>query len=118
MHVAKLYRYPIKGLSPERLDAVQIPSNEGFPIDRQYALLLSDADFDPAAPIWLAKANFIMLMLHEKIAQLKTHYDELNKILEVKHPDGSIFNFKLDNSADRSALENFFYDFMPPTLKP
>ena len=117
MHVAKLYRYPIKGLSPERLDAVQIPSNEGFPIDRQYALLLSDADFDPAAPIWLAKANFIMLMLHEQIAQLKTHYDEANKTLEVKHPDGSIFNFKLDNSAGRSALENFFYGFMPQHLK-
>jgi hypothetical protein len=94
---AKLYRYPIKGLSPERLDAVKIPSNEGFPIDRQYALLLSDADFDPAAPIWLAKANFIMLMLHEQIAQSKTHYDEVNKTLEVKHPDGIIF-FSLRHS--------------------
>ncbi len=116
MHVANLYRYPIKGLSPERLDEVQIISNEGFPIDRQYALLFTEAYFDSSAPIWLAKANFIMLMLHEQIAQLKTHYDEVNKTLEVKHPDGSLLNFKLDNIAGRSALENFFYEFMPQHL--
>jgi hypothetical protein len=35
------------------------------------------------------------------------------KILEVKYPDCSDFNFKLDNSVGRSVWENFIYDFMP-----
>ena len=62
------YRYPIKGLSPERLEAKQLLSNEGFPTDRRYVRLLSNADFDPSAPIWLAKANFILLMIYEQIS--------------------------------------------------
>lgn len=66
MQVAGLYRYPVKGLSPERLSSVQIETGACFPHDRQYALLRTQSAFDATAPVWLAKANFIMLMLHEK----------------------------------------------------
>lgn len=116
MHIANLYRYPIKGLSPERIDAVEIKANEGFPVDRQYALLRTDVSFDPAAPKWIAKANFIMLMLHEQLATLSTHYDEHHKSLKIKQSDGSSRTFKLDESKGREALEAFFYEFMPQQL--
>ena len=50
MRVDSLFRYPIKGLSPERLESVQVAAGEGFPLDRMYALLRTDAAFDPARP--------------------------------------------------------------------
>jgi GntR family transcriptional regulator / MocR family aminotransferase len=116
MRIASLYRYPVKGLSPERLSTVQVATAEGFPLDRMYALLRTQADFDPDAPVWLAKANFVMLMMHEQIAGLKTHYLHQDKKLVVTTPTGRQLEFLLGESAGRAELEQFFADFMPKHL--
>ena len=116
MRIASLYRYPVKGLSPEHLQSVHVATDEGFPFDRMYALLRTDADFDPAAPVWLAKANFVMLMLHERVAALKTRYSDSDKTLLVNTPEGGELTFALGNPAGRSAFEKFFADFMPKQL--
>ena len=47
MNGASLYRYPVKGLSPEKLSSVQLTEGMGFPLDRRYALLRAEAAFDP-----------------------------------------------------------------------
>ncbi len=116
MHIASLYRYPVKGLSPERLASVQVAAGEGFPLDRMYALLRTDAAFDPAAPAWLPKANFVMLMLHEQVAALKTHYTDEGKTLRLRTPDGHERAFALDDAAGRNALGEFFLGFLPKRL--
>ena len=36
--VAALYRYPVKGLTPEPLDRVRLAPGETFPNDRAYAI--------------------------------------------------------------------------------
>ncbi len=113
MRITSLYRYPVKGLSPERLPSVRVASGEGFPLDRIYALLRTDAAFHPAAPTWLAKANFVMLMLHEQIAGLKTHYSEHDKTLHIQTPDGRAMAFLLDITSGRTALEQFMLEFIP-----
>ena len=48
--VTHLYRYPVKGLSAEPLDQARIEAGSGFPLNRMFALALSDTPFDPAAP--------------------------------------------------------------------
>ena len=116
MRIAKLYRYPVKGLSPEPLPSVHVDAGEGFPFDRSYALLRTGAQFDPAAPVWLAKANFLMLMLHERLATLKTRFSDSDKTLEINTPDERNFSFALGEAAGRHAIEEFFADFMPKQL--
>jgi len=116
MRVAKLYRYPVKGLSPERLPSVHVATGEGFPFDRSYALLRTGVQFDPAAPVWLAKANFLMLMMHEQLASLKTRFSDSDKTLEINTPDERNFSFALGEAAGRQAVEEFFADFMPKQL--
>lgn len=116
MHIARLYRYPVKGLSPERLTSVQVVAGEGFPLDRMYALLRTSEEFDPESPTWLSKANFIMLMLHEQIATLKTRYVHQDRCLHVKTPDGRERAFMLGEDAGREALAQFFLAFMPRQL--
>jgi uncharacterized protein YcbX len=116
MRIASLYRYPVKGLSPERLRSVRVAAGQGFPFDRMYALLRTRADFDPAVPTWLAKANFVMLMLHERVAALKTRYSDGDKTLQVDTPDGRKLAFALGDAAGQSAFEKFFADFMPKQL--
>jgi uncharacterized protein YcbX len=117
MHIVKLYRYPFKGLSPERLGETAVAAGEGFPLDRAFALLRTDAAFDPAAPAWLPKANFVMLMLHESLAALRTRYDEATRQLRVRLPDGGECGFAVDDEAGRAALGRFFLDYMPKRLE-
>jgi uncharacterized protein YcbX len=88
MKVANLYRYPVKGLSPEALASVQVAAGQPFPLDRKYALLRTEAAFDPAAPAWLPKANFVMLMLHEQVAGLRTRYSAQGEQLNVRTVEG------------------------------
>ncbi len=113
MKVANLYRYPVKGLSPERLSSVHLVAAAGFPLDRKYALLRTDAGFDPAAPVWLPKANFVMLMLHEQVAGLRTRYSAEGEQLSIRTPEGHEREFSLGSHSDRAALGRFFLEFLP-----
>lgn len=117
MRIVSLYRYPVKGLSPERQDKVLVTPNEGFPHDRRYALLRTDVDFDPTSPVWLAKANFLMLMLHEKLATLHSQFDETTNTLFIHTPDDRKLLFSLNDTSDRKKLETFFKELMPEKLQ-
>lgn len=116
MRIASLYRYPVKGLSPERLDTVQVAAGQGFPLDRAYALLRTGVAFDPAAPAWLAKANFLMLMMHEPLARLRTRFSEADGALQMRTPDGQTLSFRLEEAAGRNALEQFFAGYLGPRV--
>ncbi len=73
--IASIYRYPVKGLSPERLQQVVLAPGRCLPHDRQFAVALPSTEFDPARPEWLSKTHFIMLMRDEKLAHLHTRFD-------------------------------------------
>ena len=73
--VTAIYRYPVKGLSAERMDRVAFIPGECLPHDRRFAIALGSTLFDPQRPEWLSKIHFIMLMRDEKLAQLQTRFD-------------------------------------------
>ncbi|RYF09202.1 MAG: hypothetical protein EOO77_24375 [Oxalobacteraceae bacterium] len=62
--IADLYRYPVKGLSPEPLTTMALSATEGLPFDRDYALALGTTAFDPGRPEPLDKGYFLMLRTH------------------------------------------------------
>jgi len=70
-----IYRYPVKGLSPERLDDVRLEVGQTLPADRKYAIENGPSGFDPAAPGYLPKNRFLMLMRNERLAALRTEFD-------------------------------------------
>ena len=113
IEVTSLYRYPVKGLSPESLDSVTLTAGSGVPADRVYALLRNDAAFDARAPAWLLKANFLMLMLHPQLAALQTRYVEADDALYLRRGEEKERCFDLTTPAGRLALENFFLGYLP-----
>jgi hypothetical protein len=60
--VAAIYRYPVKGLSAEKIDRVVLTPGECLPYDRRFATALRSTCFDREHPEWLPKTHFIMLM--------------------------------------------------------
>src|ERR1700757_4483479 len=83
MHIDSLYRYPIKGLSPERLGSAQLETNGYFPGDRLFALENGPSGFDPAAPVHQPKIKFLMLMRNARLASLETRYDDASGTLTI-----------------------------------
>ncbi|WP_170985087.1 MOSC domain-containing protein [Roseomonas sp. AR75] len=75
MRVEKIARYPVKGLSPEYMEAVELTEGQGLPHDRRFAFAQGDSAFDPAAPKWLPKRNFACLAVNAGIAAVHAAYD-------------------------------------------
>ncbi len=73
--ITGLYRYPIKGLSPQPIETIRISAGQPFPFDRVFALARPNVPIDVAAPRWSKKGLFLMLMLDETLAQVRTHLD-------------------------------------------
>ena len=60
--IHSIYRYPVKGLSPEALPRIALAPGETVPGDRLYAIENGPSGFDPSAPAYLSKQHFLMLM--------------------------------------------------------
>jgi uncharacterized protein YcbX len=89
MRIEYLYRYPVKGLTAEPLDAAEVGQGDCIPWDRAFALAQGDSGFDPAQPAWLQKQNFMCLMKNARIASLFSFFDPRSGMLAIRAPDGS-----------------------------
>jgi uncharacterized protein len=106
--IASLYRYPVKGLSPEPLPSVLLEAGETFPADRRYAIENGPSGFDPAAPAWLHKSHYLMLMRNERLAGLQTHFEDQTHLLTI-HEGGKVSVLgDLETAQGRAAIEAFF----------
>jgi uncharacterized protein len=106
--IASLYRYPIKGLSPEPLPQVALAVGQTVPADRLYAIENGPSGFDPADPKYLPKSYFLMLMRNERLAGLQTHFDESTDILSIRENGKVAVSGDLETAAGRAVIEAFF----------
>jgi len=106
--IVGLYRYPVKGLTPEPLSSTVLRPGQTVPADRRYAIENGPSGFDPAAPTWLAKPHFLMLMRDEWLAGLRTHFDDATNVLTIRHNGKIAAQGDLETSDGRAAIENFF----------
>ncbi len=63
--------------------AVAVTPGETLPCDRAYAIEQFAGSFDAAAPRYLPKSKFLMLMRDEKLAALSTAFDPETAALTV-----------------------------------
>ena len=106
--IASIYRYPVKGLSPEPLRDVALAVGQTLPADRRYAIENGPSGFDPAAPAWMAKAHFLMLMRNERLAALQTHFDDRTHVLTIRENGHVAARGDLGTPEGRAAVEAFF----------
>src|SRR6266404_4399825 len=105
--IAGIYRYPVKGLSPEQLDRAALSPGQTLLADRRYAIENGPSGFDPAEPKWLPKPHFLMLQRDEWLAALQTHFDDKSHVLTIRHNGAVAAEGDLDTAEGRSAIEQF-----------
>ena len=106
--IAGLYRYPIKGLTPEPLQRVALSTGQTVPADRSYAIENGPSGFDPAAPAWRPKTQYLMLMRNERLAALRSHFEEATHILTIRKDGEMVAQGDLETAKGRAAIESYF----------
>jgi len=112
-----IYRYPIKGLSPEPLERTELAVHETLPGDRLYAIENGPSGFDPAAPRHQPKQRYLMLMRNERLARLRTRFDHANHTLAVEAQGREAVRGDLRTPEGRAAIERFFAVFCADELR-
>lgn len=112
--LAHIYRFPVKGLRGEALDAVTLTAGQGVPDDRRFALARGGTRFDPAAPHWLPKQWFMMLMRDATLARLGCRVDLPAGTIELRAPGQSPCSASFSNADGRARLERYVNDFLGP----
>jgi GntR family transcriptional regulator/MocR family aminotransferase len=106
--VKAIYRYPIKGLSPEALTEVQLQAGGAFPFDRVFALVRPGAPIDPEEPKWAKKGLFLMSMLDDGLSEINTYVDPKTLRLTISRGETPLLEADLDSRDGRAAVESFF----------
>jgi MOSC domain-containing protein len=115
--VRAIYRYPVKGLSPQSLEQTTLRVGQTIPADRLYAVENGPAGFDPAAPAYFPKQRFLMLMRNERLAALRTEFDEPTHTLTIHWQGAEAARGDLRTPDGRGAIEKFFAGYCSDELR-
>ena len=112
-----IYRFPVKGLSPEPLQRVTLAAGQTVPCDRLYAVENGPSGFDPAAPRHQPKLRYLMLMRNERLAALRTRFDDASHTLVIDYEGRQAARGDLRTADGRAAIERFFASFSADELR-
>ncbi len=112
-----LYRYPVKGLSPEPLARMALEAGATAPFDRVYAIENGPGRFDPEHPQHLPKITFLMLMRDERLATLATRFEEATHTLTILRDNKQVARGQLSTPLGRKMIEQFLGAYMHAELR-
>jgi uncharacterized protein len=115
--IQAIYRYPVKGLSPQALTRVALAEGLTLPADRLYAIENGPSGFDPAAPAYFPKQRFLMLMRNERLAALRTDFDDQTHALTIWADGRLAAEGDLRTEKGRAAVEQFFAAYCADELR-
>lgn len=107
--ISQLNRYPVKGLSAERLKSVYLSAGDGFPGDRLFGFARFNSGFDPDDPKPLPKEKFVVLLKVAGLAGLKTSFHPDSDVLEIAQGDGPR-TFDMRDAEQSVAAAQFLHD--------
>jgi uncharacterized protein len=115
-HIRSVYRYPIKGLTPEPMVSARLEPGKTIAADRLYAIENGPSGFDAAAPAHFPKQRFLMLMRNERLAALDSRFDDKTHVLSVRQDGREVARGDLRTSEGRAAIEAFFGSYCADEL--
>ena len=101
-NLQSIWRYPIKGFTPEPLEGVTLAAGEHVPFDRLFAVENGPSGFDPATPRHISKQKFTVLARFPAVARIRTAFDDATGFLQAEAPGAPPFEGDL-NQPDAAA---------------
>lgn len=115
--VTGLFRYPVKGLSPDPLERVSVESGGAFPFDRAWAIENGPSRFDPDNPRPVPDISFLILMRDERLAELEARFDAEAQRLTLLRRGRQVASGDLSTPSGRQLIEQFMAAFMGDRLR-
>ncbi|HEY9347830.1 MAG TPA: MOSC domain-containing protein [Inquilinus sp.] len=112
VRLADLYRYPVKGLSGQKLAATDLAAGETLPHDRRFAIVHGASQCDPTAPSWQPKRQFLQRMTDERLALLGIDYDDATEALTLKRDGKQVARGLLSLPIGQELINQFLNAFM------
>ena len=106
--IKSLYRYPLKGLSPEALNSAMLEADGHFPGDRLFAIENGPSGFNPQAAEHLPKIKYLMLMRHERLARFQTKYHDATSVLKITQGGKTVAAGQINTAEGKAAIEAFY----------
>lgn len=110
--IAQIFRYPIKGLTPEPLSSVTAIAGKALPLDRAFALAHGSTQYDPQNPQYLSPSKFLMLKRNERLAALRSRYDDETNTLVIERDGKQVARGLIDQPVGRKMIEQFFAAYL------
>ena len=115
--IEAIYRYPVKGLTAEKLPQVTLSKGAALPLDRAYAVENGPSAFDPANPQYFPKIRFLMLMRNARLAALQTSLDEASHVMTIRYENREAARGDLRTPEGRAAIERFLAEYCADELR-
>ena len=117
-HVHALYRFPVKGLSAEPLELLELETGRPIAHDRQFAIMHGGTHRqDSGRSQWRPKGNFLQLMSNERLANLETRFDAASGNLTILRHGRPVSRGRITDLTGRAILEQFFSGYMRAELR-
>jgi len=110
--IAALFRHPIKGFTPEKLNHVRLEAGGAFPGDRLWAVEDGPSGFDPADPKWVPKQRFTVLAKIAEVARARTALDDATGVLTAQVDRQPAFRGRLAEPQGRAGFEAWLADLL------
>lgn len=114
--VARIYRYPVKGLNAEALTATTLQPGHGLPLDRVFALAPASAVVDAVPSEWVSESHFVTLARHERLAAVDARYEAATGVLALYRKGRKVTQGNLATPIGRAMIEEFFRAYLKHEL--
>ena len=108
--ITGLFRYPIKGFSPEAMAQADLVPGRAIAQDRRWVVENGPSGFDPEAPQYIPKMKFAVLAAHPVVAAARTRV--VGTALSASAPGRPDFHGDLGADAGREGFAGWVRDLL------
>jgi hypothetical protein len=104
--------YPVKGLSGQALDQIDLVAGEALPGDRRFAIAHGASRVDPVQPRWDKKTQFLQLVTTARLALLDSRFDPQTGVLTLYRDGRRVAGGQVTTPLGRDLVNQFLAAFL------
>lgn len=108
-------RHPIKSLGWEEIVSATLAPNQTLPFDRHWALAHEAAGFDPDAPTWRHKRDFVRGVASAPLMAIQASLSEDGGTITLTHPNRPLLELHPKDEGASSVLVDWVAPLWPST---